>query len=150
MTELLFVLTVIFVAYVVRVIASEHKEVVKQAQTGHVAVKASVAGAQPTPAAVEAAAPMPKPPVAAAPKVRTATTPAVAANTGKGGVRNPKTGEVATIANNYRFIKRWIKEALVAEGLLDRVYKNNELNAESEALIKTALTAFEAMEKYRA
>ncbi|MGZ8223663.1 MAG: hypothetical protein ACXW0H_00925, partial [Methylobacter sp.] len=64
-------------------------------------------------------------------------------------IKDPKTGEVATAYNNYRFTKRWIKEALVAEGLLEKVYKNNELDAATEAKIKEAIQKLEAMDKYR-
>jgi hypothetical protein len=64
------------------------------------------------------------------------------------GIKNPKTGEVVIVYNNYRFAKRWIKEALVAEGLLKKIYKNNELNADVEAKIKAALVTLESMDKY--
>lgn len=66
------------------------------------------------------------------------------------GLKNPTTGEIATTYSNYRFTKRWIKEALVAEGLLDKIYKNNELNADTEASIKQALAKLEALEQYKA
>ena len=68
---------------------------------------------------------------------------------GKRGLKNPNTDEVATTYSNYRFTKRWIKEALVAEGLLDKVYKNDELNAELETKIKSAVLKLEANDKYR-
>jgi hypothetical protein len=67
----------------------------------------------------------------------------------KQGLKDPKTGDIATSYNNYRFTKRWIKEALVAEGLLDKVYKNDELNADSEAKIKVTIAKLEALDKYR-
>ena len=67
----------------------------------------------------------------------------------KKGLRDPKTGEVATSYSNYRFTKRWIKEALVAEGLLEKVYKNNELDAAIEATIKDAVIKLEAIDKYK-
>jgi len=38
---------------------------------------------------------------------------------------------------------------LVAEGLLDKVYKNDELNAELETKIKSAVLKLEANDKYR-
>jgi hypothetical protein len=38
----------------------------------------------------------------------------------------------------------------VTEGLLDKVYKNNELNADTETAIKQAIAKLEAMDKYRA
>jgi hypothetical protein len=39
---------------------------------------------------------------------------------------------------------------LVAEGLLEKVYKNNELDAEIETVIKDALIKLEALDKYKA
>jgi hypothetical protein len=57
---------------------------------------------------------------------------------------------VASITTNYRFTKRWVKDALVAEGLLEKIYKNNELDAQSEALIKNAMAKLETMDKYQA
>jgi hypothetical protein len=47
------------------------------------------------------------------------------------GIHTPddaSTGEEARVAGNYRMVKRWIKEALVEEGLLGKIYKNNELD----------------------
>ena len=77
----------------------------------------------------------------------TAKTPPAA---GKGELRNPKTGEVSKVPSNYRFSKRWIKDAMVEEGLLEKVYKNNELDEAVEEKIKAALLKLEALEKYKA
>ncbi|MCK9397808.1 MAG: hypothetical protein M0Q44_19735, partial [Methylobacter sp.] len=74
--------------------------------------------------------------------------PAAAAKSA--GLKDPKTGEVTTAYSNYRFTKRWIKDALVAEGLLEKVYSAKELNAETEAKIKEAIGKLEAMTKYKA
>lgn len=63
-------------------------------------------------------------------------------------LRNPITGEIAKIPNNYRFSKRWIKEALVTEELLDKIYKNSELNDEVNTKIKAALETLKTMQKY--
>ena len=68
----------------------------------------------------------------------------------KGGLKNPASGEVVNMPNNYRFAKRWIKEALVKEGLLDKVYKNNELDDKANAKIKRALTKLAKMDQYKA
>ena len=65
------------------------------------------------------------------------------------GLKNPTTGEIVTAYSNYRFTKRWIKDALVVEGLLEKVYKNNELNAEVDAKIKAALVKLETLDKYK-
>jgi hypothetical protein len=70
--------------------------------------------------------------------------------TTKKGLKNPETGEIATSYANYRFTKRWIKDALVKESLLDKIYKNNELNADVEAKIKKAIEQLENIERYQA
>ena len=147
MTEGLFVLTVIFVAYVVYVAVKEHKTTAKSPEP-----KAK-------PEALKAAVEQPKPEVAAKkdkpatikPAIIKKTTPvATTQDSIKKGLRDPKTGEVTTYYINYRFTKRWIKDALVTEGLLKKVYKNDELDAATEATIKYALVKLEAMGKYRA
>ncbi|WP_022948243.1 hypothetical protein [Methylohalobius crimeensis] len=64
-------------------------------------------------------------------------------------LRHPESGEAAAVPTNYRFAKRWIKEALVSEGLLDRVYKNNELQDEAtNEQVKAALGHFKRLKKY--
>lgn len=65
-------------------------------------------------------------------------------------LRNPLTGEAAALPNNYRFAKKWIKEALVAEGLLDKIYKNNELDAATSKKVKAALGQFKTLTQYHA
>ncbi|MDO9423725.1 MAG: hypothetical protein Q7T40_05995 [Methylobacter sp.] len=180
MTEGLFILTTIFVAYVVYAIIGEQKATAKskvpttkpEAQTAAVEQpKPQVAVATEKPVAAKTVAPKaatPKPVAAktAAPKVETkpaaakattakpaaakkATAP-VAVAIKSTGLKDPKTAEITTAYSNYRFTKRWIKDALVAEGLLEKVYKNNELNAETEAKIKDAISKLEAMNKYKA
>ncbi len=62
--------------------------------------------------------------------------------------RNPTNGETAAVPTNYRFAKRWIKETLVEEGLLDRIYKNNELDGVSSTKVKKALDEFKKLKKY--
>jgi len=63
--------------------------------------------------------------------------------------RNPETGETAAVPTHYRFAKRWIKEAMVTEGLLDRIYKNTELQDEAvDRKVREALEKFKALEKY--
>jgi hypothetical protein len=158
MTEGLFVLTTLFVAYVIYVIVNEKKagsaasksaaatqpQPVQQATVVEEKPKAAAVKAKPAakkapakPAAVEkpAEAPMPAP------------EPAAIKNA---GLKDPKTGEVATTYGNYRFTKRWIKEALVAENLVEKVYKNDELNADVEAKIKAGIAKLEGMKKYQA
>lgn len=72
-----------------------------------------------------------------------------AKSTGAKGLKNPKTGETAAYTN-YRFAKRWIKEALVAEKLLDKIYKTTELTEDVEAVIKPAIEKLQGMKKYKA
>ena len=160
MTEGLFVLTTLFVAYVIYVIINEKK-------AGGAATKSAAAATQPKQQATveekpKAAVVQAKPAVAktAAAKPATIKKPAEAApapaavaasQSIKGtGLKDPKTGEVATTYSNYRFTKRWIKEALVAEKLVDKVYKNDELNADAEAKIKAGIAKLEGMKKYQA
>ena len=142
MTEGLFVLTVIFVAYVVYQVMNDKKG----------SAKASASKPGPVPAA----APIPQPEIKTEAKEVKAeaasagkSAPAVTEPAAKSGLRNPETGEVTPAFTNYRFAKRWIKEALVAEGLLDKIYKNNELDAAAEAKIKDAVAKLEAMPKYK-
>ena len=151
MTEVLFILVAIIVAYVIYVIVSEQKTTSTSAVNQAKPEKPVEAVKQSTP---QSAPKIEK--VAAVKSVGSATRkpePAPAPATqhaGKRGLKNPNTDEVATTYSNYRFTKRWIKEALVAEGLLDKVYKNEELNAEIEATIKGAVVKLEALDKYRA
>lgn len=142
MTEMLFVLTTIFVAYVVYVIINDQKTLAKPIEQDTQSEKKIVK--EQAKAEVLAKEELPTATVDKAPVT------AAIASTGKGGIRDPKTGELAAVTNNYRFTKRWIKEALVAEGLLDKIYKNNELDATAEAAIKEALLKLETMDKYRA
>ena len=147
MTEVLFILVAIIVAYVIYVIVSEQKTTSTSAVSQAKPEKPVEAVKQSTPQSapkIEKVAAV-KSVASAARKPEPATQ-----HTRKRGLKNPNTDEVATTYSNYRFTKRWIKEALVAEGLLDKVYKNAELNAEIEATIKGAVVKLEALDKYRA
>jgi len=64
-------------------------------------------------------------------------------------MKNPKTGEQAKVANNYRMVKRWIKEALVEEGLLEKIYKTNEMDDTIKTEVAKALSIIKAMDKYK-
>ena len=64
-------------------------------------------------------------------------------------LKNPKTGEVVKIPNSYAFAKRWVKEALVEEKLLDKIYKNNELDDAANAKIQAAMLQLRQMAKYQ-
>jgi hypothetical protein len=196
MTEGLFVLTIIFVAYIVYVTINDNKKSSKSETqkakdvTPIVTLKQSIPEpikAKTIATAITAAQPTKKPtkppvtkqtvvePIKAKapttvatktvgkPVVAKATTPSVekpkqttiatkaaaTQNTEKKGLRNPLTGEVTTSYSNYRFTKRWIKDALVVEGLVSKVYSNTELNAAIETTIKSALVKLEAIDKYK-
>lgn len=158
MAELLFIATTIFVAYVVFVAIGKKEPPVADKPAGKPAEVA------PAPAAVKtepAAAPTPTATeTKAAPKTKTTATKAKAApakpapatsasSTPADSLKNPKTGEIAKLPGNYAFAKRWIKDALVEEGLLDKVYKNNELDADTTGKIQEALQQLKALDKYR-
>ncbi len=66
-----------------------------------------------------------------------------------GSLRDPVTGEEAVIANSYRMLRRWIKEALVKEGLVDKIYKTNELNSAAVEKINIAVGKLKRMDKYQ-
>lgn len=97
------------------------------------------------------------PPVAARkPTTKTAKPVARAKNTAGGGkkipsgnLRNPKTGETTKIGNTYPISKRWIKDALVAEGLLDKVYKVSEIDDAKKIEINLALAKLLKLDKYK-
>jgi len=150
MTELVYVFIAIFVAYVIYGVVSDKKSTTTPSPVNPAKSEKSVVAAKPARprsasktkkvADVKTVAAVASPP-------EPATTPQDA---GKRGLKDPKTGEVTTVYSNYRFTKRWIKEALVAEKLLEKIYKNDELTADIEANIKSAVIKLEAIDKYRA
>ncbi len=109
----------------------------------------STAAEEPAPAATGAEGNPPEAvaeeeaPAAAGEKEVSATEPAKITE-----FRNPETGETAANPSNYRFAKKWIKQAMVDEGLLDKVYKNKELKGATEKKVKEALNRFKQLEKY--
>ena len=148
MTEALFVLTVIYVAYVFYAINFDKKtQAISTAPLAEFTTEDSsldpiVEQKSPTIPKTD----IPKKSTAATPAKKTVATKQTAR---KKGLKDPKTGEVTTAYSNYMFTKRWIKEALVTEGLLEKVYKNNELNTEIEAAIKIAIAQLETIEQYQ-
>jgi predicted transcriptional regulator len=146
MTEVLFILTVIFVAYVVYVAVNEHKATPKSAVSKAKLEAPKEVAEQPMPDAV---AKVIKPTIIKPATIKKTTSTTTIQDTVKKGLRDPKTGEVATSYSNYRFTKRWIKDALVTEGLIEKVYKNNELDATIDATIKDARAKLEAIDKYK-
>jgi len=167
MAELLFIATTVFVAYVLFTVIGNDKEN-PDATTQPEAAKPDIAEKVSAPT-VEKSSPSPKPvstptsaPVTAAKPVKPAkkstaskAKPAPApekvdtAKAKSDSLKNPKTGEVAKVPANYAFAKRWIKEALVEEGLLDKIYKNNELDTNTVTKIQAALDQLKVMDKYQ-
>ena len=155
MTEFLFILTVIFVAYVVF-----YKNRNDDEQNPH--TKEDDESIFPPPenktAKAEVIAPFVKQSTAekvkpvqatkAKPKANKPAAPKIELRTVM--MKNPATGEEAKVAGNYRMVKRWIKEALVEEGLLEKIYKNNELDDAAKVVVAEALSIIKAMDKYKA
>ena len=138
MAEIFFVLTVIYAAYVIFVTVTDKKK--EHVIDDSAEAMFSVPHIKPLIPENIKAQPIEKP---------VATAKVAKDSPKKAGLKNPQTGEVVTSYSNYRFVKRWIKDALVAEGLLEKVYKNNEITNEVEVKIKEALAQLEAIEKYK-
>jgi hypothetical protein len=179
MTELLFIAITIFAAYAIFTAINGGQTQETHAEPAEKPEKTAPAVAEPAPtepenplphiaaAASEPSLSAPSPaPKAAKPKAaKPASTRKTAAKTEKqaepapapsatasdsDSIKNPKTGEVAKITGNYAFAKRWIKDALVTEGLLDKVYKNTELDNATQAKIQVAIQQLKALPKYQA
>ncbi len=168
MFEFLFTVTAFYMAYVAyeayqAVGRSEKGEPVfkprpKPAPQPAAAKPAAVAPAavksEPKPAAAAPApakpaagkAPAPAKPAAATNQRAAPAEPVKLADT----LRNPATGETSPVPANYRFAKKWIKDALVSEKLLDRVYKPNELDDAASKKVKDAIDKLRAIQKYQA
>ena len=154
MAELFFILTVVFVAYVVFVVlgdkkspAASHKARVSQPEPAAASVSATVAESKPQPVKAVAAKPARPKPVPA--NTKSAETVLVSEAVAQESLKNPKTGEISKIPGNYAFAKRWIKDALLEEGLLEKVYKNNELTDDVKLKIQEALQKLKAIDKYQ-
>jgi len=148
MTELLAILTSIFVVYLLYEIFKTVSE--SGLESGAAAAAAPAASAPTLPAeAVPAPATPPAAPVAASEPVA-AGKPAAAEAAKAAQLRNPATGEVSPVPGNYRFAKKWIKEAMVAEGLLKKIYKNSELTEAVSPQVKEALEQFKKLPQYHA
>lgn len=166
MAELLFIATIIFVGYVLFEVVGEKKEnpgpvtadppKSEPSPTESTAPPVEAATAESTvsePEAVKSATATPttaKSPRPRTPSTRKAAAPAETPEpVSSDSLKNPKTGEIAKIPANYTFAKRWIKDALVEEGFLDKIYKNNELDDDANSRIHEALQKLQALEKYR-
>ncbi len=146
MIELLAFLTVIFVIYVLY----EVFKTVSRAGTEQQAATVAPPAAKPAAPSVAkpAAAPAPKAPAVSPPPPQAA--PAAAEPHKVVNLRDPATGEISPAPGNYRFAKKWIKEAMVKEGLLNKVYKNSELTEAVNSKVKEAMEQFKKLERYHA
>jgi hypothetical protein len=149
MIEILFVLMVVFIAYVFCCTMTSDKTTPPTASEKPADLEAS-SSLEPEPVIEGKQAKTPKTVSPKVIKVSTTEKPTKKpAAVVKNGLKNPKTGEIATNYSNYMFTKRWIKEALVEEGLLEKVYKNNELTTDLDSRIKAAISKLETMEQYK-
>ena len=146
MSEVLFILTTIYVAYVFYKAADFAKKEVQVNKPSHVESIMTPSGSIP----VNESILMPVEESASVAEAKAEEKEAEVKSTAvsSSNLKDPETGEAAKVTYNYRGLKRWLKEALVAEGLLEKVYSNSELNDETNAKIKVALDAIKLMPKY--
>jgi len=149
MAEILFILLTVYVVYVVQsvVCKKDPKKVVSPPEEKPDVVTEAVKKQQQKTVTEKAKPAIKKTTVKKSPVVKSkAKTPQKTANS---HLRNPETGDVDKIASSYRMTKRWIKEALVAEGLLPKIYKTAELDDAAKNKINKALLKLATMEKYQ-
>ena len=149
MAEIIFILVTVYGVYVVHsIITSKGK---KKDTPSAVKTKVSVATAskkEEIKIAVKQEKPVAKKALPAKPKTKAKPKAKAKTKVDSGSLRHPETGEVAKIASSYRMCKRWIKDALVTEGLLEKVYKTNEIDDAAKVKIDKALVKLAKMEKY--
>lgn len=104
----------------------------------------------PAPADMIAPKPAPASPPPAVAAVAPAPAAAVSSQPKIVNLKNPETGEVSPVPNNYRFAKKWVKEALVKEGLLKKIYKNSELTETVSPKVKEAIELLKQLPQYQA
>ena len=156
MTEFFFILAVIFIAYMVfnknksddgQSPHSKEQDGSTLNPPGNKTAKAEITTTKPTPAKkTQAVKPKPK----TRPKAKATKQAAPKIELRTVIMKNPATGEEAKVAGSYRMVKRWIKEALVEEGLLEKIYKNNELDDAAKVVVAEALSIIKAMDRYKA
>ena len=146
MAEVLFILVMVYAVYVVHsIITGKEKEKDKApALKTNVSVETASKKEE-----IKSAVKREKPAAKKAVPAKTKTKPKAKIKVDSGNLRNPETGEVAKIASSYRMCKRWIKEALVTEGLLEKVYKTNEIDGAVKVKVDKALIKLAKMEKYK-
>jgi len=139
MTEFVAATTALLMAYAIQVVFQSVRDPRKPSPP--VVARKTVVTAVAEPAPVVTPPP--------APARRRTTVPASAGADRGGQVRDPASGEIITMPTNYRFAKRWLKDALVTEGLLDRVYKPSELDDTANRKTREALEQFKSLPKYQ-
>jgi len=159
MAEILFVLLIVYVVYVVQSVlckSDQKKPVsppppeVKPAVDTEAVAKAEKQVVVDSVKTAVKKAPVKKEAVKKAPvKKTTAVKTKASTKPASGNLRNPETGDVDKIASSYRMTKRWIKEALVTEGLLPKIYKTAELDDATKLTINKALLKLAKMDKYK-
>ncbi len=146
MAEVLFILVTLYGAYVIHsvITCNQKKSKEKAVPSSIVDLKnpSKIVKKEATPIATKPSKPRKTPQKKAVSKQTKAKLP-------KGSVRNPESGEITKIATSYRMTKRWIKEALVTEGLLDKVYKVSEIDTAATKKIDKALEKLQSMDKYQ-
>ncbi|MCK4840822.1 MAG: hypothetical protein KAT04_02940 [Methylococcales bacterium] len=130
MTEIVFVLITIYAVYVIHSVITSEKNERSKSLKDQVSFLKEEKGILAT-------------------KVVIKQTKAKAEKLLSGNIKHPETAEVAKIASSYRMTKRWVKEALVAEGLLEKIYKINEIDDAVQSKISKALEDLQTMEKYQ-
>ncbi len=153
--EIIFVLGAIFIAYVVH--GKLSGESTKEVEPVEVALKEPEVSIIEKPikkqekVVVEKKNPVAKKTKATTSKAKPKPKAKSKANTTfpTGTLKDPETGDIVKLANSYQMMRRWMKEALVTEGLLEKIYKTNEMNDEVEATIVAAITKLQKMDKYK-
>lgn len=146
MSEVIFILTTLYVAYVVFKVTEDAKAEKRDHKPAPVESIITPSGSIPVTESTDKA----EAASVVGEKAEVKAEEVKAAAVSSSNLKDPETGELAKVTNNYRGLKRWLKEALVAEGLLDKVYSNSELNDDVNAKIKAALEAIKFMSKYHA
>ncbi len=155
MAEVFFVLLTVYVVYVVQSVICKNKEKSAPSEIKPTVVTEAVKTPEQK-VVVEKVKPAAKKAsikktasVKSTVKPKVASKPKVKAKPVSGNLRNPETGDVDKIATSYRMTKRWIKEALVTEGLLPKIYKTAELDDAAKLKANKALAQLAKMDKYQ-
>lgn len=151
MAEILFVLLTVYVVYVVQSVVYKKctKKPVSSPEVKSTVVTEAVKNPEKKTVVENAKSAAKKAPVKKTSIVKSRAKSKVKTKPASGSLRNPETGDVDKIATSYRMTKRWIKEALVTEGLLPKIYKTAELDDAAKLKINKALVKLVKMDKYQ-